>query len=197
MKPESEPQTISDHPIIRLLREMQLEAAVQRLKVQEGDLHTAAVEALILEHETLSSRMHGAGEVGEGRRMSRRAAALKGILLHGPDPAKMVAETELPEGYVGKILMVSLTGGGFEDAVCLRSGDAWHREILHNTRAEIADLGFPGAEVHPIGGACAGFDADGSIAIWGTSDEYGCCDKELAARMIGRAYPVKLIRILD
>ena len=79
--------------------------------------------------------------------------------------------------------------------LCLRSGDGWHREILQNARAEIADLGFPGAEVHPLGGAYAGFGPDGTIVIWGTSDEYGCCDKELAARMIGRAYPGKRIRI--
>jgi hypothetical protein len=49
--------------------------------------------------------------------MARRAAALNGLLVHGPHPAHMAAETELPEGYVGKILMVRLTGGGFEDNV--------------------------------------------------------------------------------
>ena len=104
-------------------------------------------------------------------------------------------DTELPEGYVGKILMVLLTGGGFDDAVCLRSGDGWHREILHNTRAEIADLGFPDAQAHPLGGAHAGFESDGSVLIWGTSDEFGCCDKDLAARLVARAYPERTVRI--
>jgi hypothetical protein len=127
--------------------------------------------------------------------MARRAAALNGLLVHGPDPAQMMAETELPEGYVGKILMVQLSGGGFDDTACLRSGDAWHREILHNAQAEIADLGFPNALVHPLGGAQAGFDSDGSVAIWGTSDEFGCCDKHLAAQLIARAYPERTVRV--
>jgi hypothetical protein len=61
--------------------------------------------------------------------------------------------------------------------------------------AEIADLGFPDALVHPLGGAHAGFESDGSIVIWGTSDEFGCCDKDLAARLIARAYPGRTARI--
>ena len=87
--------------------------------------------------------------------------------------------------------------GGFDGKVCLRSGDDLHREILHNTQAEMEDLGFVHTLVQPLGGAYAGFDSDGSIVIWGTSDEYGCCDKEEAARMIRRAYPGKLVRIED
>ena len=98
---------------------------------------------------------------------------------------------------MGKILLVALRGGGFDGAVCLRSGDGWHREILHNSRAKIADLGFPHTRVHPRGGARAGFDSDGSVVIWGTSNEFGCCDKDLAARLTARAYPKKTVRIED
>ena len=174
---------------------MRLEAAVRFLKRSGCKVDSAAVKAMIQGYETRASQMQAAGEAGEARRLARRAAALNGLLSHGPDPARMVAETELPEDYTGKILMVLLTGGGFDDTVCLRSGDDWHREILHNTRAEIADLGFPDAQVHPLGGAYAGFDSDGSVVIWGTSDEYGCCDKEEAARLIARAYPGRTIRI--
>ena len=161
---------------------MRLSAAIRLLKQSECVVDSAAVRAMILGYESQASRMQAAGETGEARRMARRAAALNGLLVHGPDPAQLVAETELPEGYAGKILLVLLTGGA-NDTVCLRSGDDWHREILHNTRAEIADLGFADAQVHPLGGAHAGFDSDGSIVIWGTSDEFGCCDKALAARL--------------
>jgi hypothetical protein len=107
----------------------------------------------------------------------------------------MVAEVELPQGYQGKILMVVLNGGGFADTVRLRSGDDWHREILRNTRAELKDLGFVHTRVDPLGGAYARFEPDGGIVIWGTSDEYGCCDKQEAARMIARVYPGTPIRI--
>jgi len=195
MKTSSEPQRVPEVDVTSLLREMRLEAAIRLLKRSGCKVDAAAVKAMILEYETRASQMQAAGEAGEARRMARRAAALNGLLVHGPDPAQMVAKTELPEGYVGKILMVLLTGSGFDDTACLRSGDDWHREILHNTQAEIADLGFPDAQVHPLGGAYAGFDSDDSVVIWGTSDEYGCCDKEQAARLIARAYPEKTVRI--
>jgi len=195
MKTDPESQRVPEVDVTRLLSEMRLEAAIRLLKLSGCGVDSAAVKAMILGYETRASQMQAAGAAGEARRMARRAAALNGLLVHGPDPAQIVAETELPEGYVGKILMVLLTGGGFDGAVCLRSGDGWHREILHNTRAEIADLGFPEAQVHPLGGAHAGFDSDGSVLIWGTSDEFGCCDKDLAARLIARAHPARAVRI--
>ena len=174
--------------ITRLLREMRLGLAIDLLRSGRGELDATAVRALILECETQASRSQAAGEIGEARRLTRRAAALNGLLSYGPDPARMVAEVELPAGYHGKILLVLLAGGGFERMICLRSGDAWHREILANTRAEIKDLGFEHTHVDPLGGAWARFEPDGSIVIWGTSDEYGCCDKEQAALMIARAH---------
>jgi hypothetical protein len=195
MQTDPESQRVLEVDATSLLREMRLAAAIRLLKQSECVVDSAAVRAMILGYESQASRMQAAGETGEARRMARRAAALNGLLVHGPDPAQLVAETELPEGYVGKILLVLLTGGGFDDTVCLRSGDDWHREILHNTRSEIADLGFPDAQVHPLGGAHAGFDSDGSIVIWGTSDEFGCCDKDLAARLIAQAYPGRTVRI--
>jgi len=195
MKTGSKSQRVPEVAVTSLLREMRLEAAIRLLKRSGCKVDSAAVKAMILGYETRANQMQTAGETGEARRMARRAAALKGLLVYGPDPTQMVTETELPEGYVGKILLVLLTGGGFADIVCLRSGDDWHREILHNTRAEIADLGFPDAQVHPLGGAYAGLDSDGSIVIWGTSDEFGCCDKDLAARLIARAYPGRTVRV--
>ena len=197
MKTDSESQRVPEDDVTSLLREMRLEEAIRLLKRSGYKVDSAAVKAMILGYETRANQMQTAGETGEARRMARRAAALNGLLVHGPDPTQMVAETELPEGYEGKILLVLLTGGSLDDIVCLRSGDDWHREILHNTRAEIADLGFPDARVHPLGGAYAGFDSDGSIVIRGTSDEYGCCDKDLAARLIARAYPGRMVTIED
>lgn len=197
MKTGSEWQRVPEVEFESLLREMRLEAAIRLLERTGCEIDSAAVKAMIQEYETRASQMQAAGEPGEARRMARRAAALNGLLVHGPDPAQMIAETELAEGYVGKILMVLLTGAGFSDTVCLRSGDGWHREILHNTRAEIADLGFSDAQVQPLGGAYAGFDSEGSVVIWGTSNEFGCCDKQLAARLIARAYPARTIRIED
>jgi hypothetical protein len=195
MKTGSEPQMKPGIDVTRLLREMRLEAAVRALKRTGGRVAPATVAPMVCDYENRSRELQAAGQTGAARRMTRRAAALKAIIEHGPDPARMVAETELPEDYQGKILLVALRGGGFDGTVCLRSGDGWHREILRNTQAEIADLGFPHTRVHPLGGAHAGFESDGSVVIWGISNEFGGCDKDLAARLIARAYPQRAVRI--
>jgi len=179
----------------RLLNGMKLEAVVHVLKRSGARLSAETLEPLIADYENRSRELRAAGDIGESRRLARRAAALNGLLAHGPLPARMVAEVELPDGYNGKILLVVLNGGGLDNTVCLRSGDDWHREILRNTQAELKDLGFIHARVEPLGGAFSRFEEDGAIVIWGTSDEYGCCDKEEAARMIARAYPGRPVRI--
>jgi len=174
---------------------MKLEAVVRVLKRSGARLSAETLAPLVASYENRSRELRAAGNIGESRRLARRAAALNGLLAHGPLPARMVAEVELPDGYNGKILLVVLNGGGLDNTVCLRSGDDWHREILRNTRAELKDLGFIHTRVDPLGGAFTRFDPDGGIVIWGTSDEYGCCDKQAAARMIARTHPDSLVRI--
>jgi len=180
-----------------LLRASQLEAAVRRLREGTGLIDPSAVEAQVRELDDRVRRALAAGEQAEARTAARRAHALRALLAHGPDPGRMVAEVDLPEGYQGKIVLVLFKDGGFEDTVVLRSGDGWHREILNNARSELNDLGFPSAEAYPLGGAYAGFDSDGRILIWGTSDEFGACDKEMAADMIRRACPGRTVSIED
>jgi hypothetical protein len=195
MKPRPEPIGKRKIDVTRLLFKMRLEAAVHFLRDGRGTFDPVQVTAMIGAHQSHAVRLHAAGRIGEARRLSRRAIALSGLLAHGADSSRWVAEVELPEGYRGKILLVVLNGGGFAGTVCLRSGDGWHREILRNTQAELKDLGFIHARVEPLGGAFSRFEEDGAIVIWGTSDEYGCCDKEEAARMIARAYPGRPVRI--
>jgi hypothetical protein len=154
-----------------LLNGMKLEAVVRALKRSGARLASETLAPLAADYENRSRELLAAGEIGESRRLARRAAALNGLLIYGPDPARMVAEVELPEGYDGKILLMMLNGGGLDNRVCLRSGDDWHREILRNTRAEMKDLGFLHTRVDPLGGAYTRFDPDGGIVIWGTSDE--------------------------
>ena len=57
-------------------------------------------------------------------------------------PQKLMSLVDLREGYHGKVLLVHIEGGRNKGLVCLRSGDDWHREILHNTREEIQGSGF-------------------------------------------------------
>ena len=181
----------------RMLAEMRFEDAIAELRARPGALDHTNAEGLIREWELQARQLQARGETGAARRMARGVRALRALLAHGPDPERMVAEVELPEGYQGKIVLVLFKGGGFDGRVCLRSGDGWHREILNNAMTELRDLGFPSAEAYPLGGAYAGFDDDGRIVIWGTSDEFGSCDKDLAAEMIRRAYPDQRVVIED
>jgi len=102
----------------------------------------------------------------------------------------------LPEGYTGKVLLVSVSGDDLVETVILRSGDLWHREILRNTEAEIRDRGFRNVRVYQQGGAHLRFESDGTIIIHGTSEQYGACDKEYAAKLLRGKFPGRRVGIL-
>ena len=104
------------------------------------------------------------------------------------DLGEMIPAVILPDGYRGKILLVLIIRGE-TSMVALRSGDLWHREILRNTRVEMMSIGLTDARVEEIGGAYLGFEADGSIRIWGGSDEFGACDLDYAADLVRAARP--------
>lgn len=114
---------------------------------------------------------------------------------HNNEIGKLIPAIILPEGYVGKILLVSISGQEIRDRVILRSGDLWHREILRNTEMEIRSLGFHDIRVHQLGGAHLRFDSDGTIIIHGTSEQYGACDKEYAARLVQGGFPDRRVVI--
>jgi hypothetical protein len=108
---------------------------------------------------------------------------------------KEIPKIILSEGYTGKILLVSVSGDDLEEMVILRSDDLWHREILRNTESEVRNLGFRNARVYELGGAHLRFESDGAIVIHGTSEQYGACDKEYAARLVRNEFPGRRVDI--
>ncbi len=112
------------------------------------------------------------------------------------EAGKTIPSVILPEGYNGKILLVSISGDGFDQMIILRSGDLWHREILRNTKAEIRNLGFRNARVHELGGAHLRFEPDGTIIVHGASQQYGACDKEHAAKLVKDVFPGRRVDVL-
>ena len=141
----------------------------------------------LLEKEAVGRQKKG--DIRWAVRLRRRAEALKVSQAHGQNPEKLICRVVLPEGYNGKFLLVSVSVGQAWEMTCLRSGDDWHHEILKATEEEICDQGFPRANVCPVGGAWVRFRQDGVIVIYGTSDDFGECDKDFAAKMIKRAFP--------
>ncbi len=112
-------------------------------------------------------------------------------------PHHLIAPVILPEGYSGKILLASVSADAIAKTVILRSGDLWHREILRNTETEIRNLGLPGAQVHELGGARVDFEPDGTIRVFGSSQQFGACDKEYAAELIRKAFPGRTVAVKD
>ena len=113
------------------------------------------------------------------------------------DPNPQIRPVILPEGYSGKILLVSVAGEMIDKTVILRSGDLWHREILRNTENEIRGLGVVNVQVHQIGGALLRFKPDGTVIIYGSSHEFGACDKEYAATLVRDAFPGRRVAVRD
>ena len=101
---------------------------------------------------------------------------------------------DLPDGYQGKILLISVRHGP-QELVILRSGDLWHREILRNTQAEIKSLGFTTASVQELGGAYLSFNDDGTILIEGGSEEFGSCDEDYVASLVQVKWPDRKVMI--
>jgi hypothetical protein len=131
------------------------------------------------------------GDIRAVNRLKRRIQSLKTFQAYGLVPQRPIACVDLPDVYHGKVLLVHIVGGMAHGFVCLRADDDWHREILQNTKEEIQDLGFENADVVPVGGAWVQFDPGGAIIVYGSSEEFGTCDKKVMADMIDRAFPGK------
>ena len=114
---------------------------------------------------------------------------------HSTGPDSRIDPVILPEGYNGKILLVSVSADRLKKTVLLRSGDLWHREILRNTETEIKRLGFENVRVHELGGALVRFEPAGAITVYGASREFGACDKEFAAEIIRKKFRGRTVRV--
>jgi phosphoglycerate dehydrogenase-like enzyme len=111
------------------------------------------------------------------------------------EPDCRICPVILPEGYNGKILLVSVGADGIENTVLLRSGDLWHREILRNTEVEIKNLGLENVRVQELGGAHVRFEPDETITIYGTSQQFGACDKAYAAKLVRDMFPGRQVEV--
>ena len=79
--------------------------------------------------------------------------------------------------------------------VCLRGGAEWHREILRDMEDEVRDKGFDKALVEPAGGALVRYKNRNEFVLYGFSDDYGECDKQLAGSLLQEYYPALKIWI--
>jgi hypothetical protein len=131
------------------------------------------------------------------RRLRRRSDRFSDFCNHGFDPKRLLPPVELPDGYTGKFLLVSIAGGVIPEMICLRSNDLYHRDILRNTQLELADLGLHGTHAMELGGGHVYSQSEDRITIRGSSDEFGACDKEFAAMLVRDLYPETTVVVDD
>jgi hypothetical protein len=179
--------------ILDYLKAGKLESAFNKMTAFHVELKSYDFDEVIAHLKEKVEHALSKELVRSAKRYNRIIDTLQSLQRSGPDPANIIAPVILPEGYNGKILLASVSGGIIENSVILRSGDLWHSEILRETQGEIRDLGLVNTDVHPLGGAWSRFENDDTILIWGSSDQYGACDKDFVAELIRKAYPGKKI----
>jgi hypothetical protein len=180
--------------VLDFLKAGKLESAFNKMTALHIELKSSDFDEVIAHLKEKAEQALSREQLRPAKRYSRIIDALQSLKRSGPDPANIIAPVILPQNYNGKILLASVSGGIIENSVILRSGDLWHSEILRETQGEIRDLGLVNTDVHPLGGAWARFENDGTIRIWGSSDQYGACDKGFAAELIRKVYPGKRIK---
>ena len=186
---------ITKSAILELFKAGELEVALMQIDESKVRLEKPDYDQIISFLKQELERNVSNQQIRFAKRLARIIHSVKSFRTHGLDPSKILEPVILPDGYHGKILLLSVSGGVLENNVILRSGDLWHSEILRETQEEIKDLGLISSDAYPLGGAWARFENDSSILIWGTSDQFGACDKEAAAKLIQTAYPDKKILI--
>ena len=186
---------IKKSAILELFKAGEFEVALMQIDESKVRLEKPDYDQIISFLERELERDVSNQQIRFAKRLARIMHSVKSFRTHGLDPSKILEPVILPDGYHGKILLLSVSGGVLENNVILRSGDPWHSEILRETQEEIKDLGLVNSDAYPLGGAWARFENDSSIVIWGTSDQFGACDKEAAAQLIKTVYPDKEILI--
>jgi len=183
--------------VLRLIHQGLLESAKALVDRHDIALDAPALTGLIEDCLQRVEAFQIDGDIRSGIRYQRRAAALAMLRDTGHLSGTVIPPVELPEGYCGKIMLLFMQGDCIAARTCLRSGDDWHREILRSFKDEVRDYGFETFQISPRGGAFAEFPPDGSIVLFGASEEFGRCPREDAIQLIQAAFPDKRVHWSD
>lgn len=178
-----------DSDRVRYFKAGEFEKAIHAGNDDERPLSESECRAIVNHFERELEQALRKADFPAVRRWRRRLEAFTAFCKSGFDSKSLIKPAELPAAYRGKILLITVFGGLLDGAVGLRSDDLYHRDILRNTELELQDLGLSSSRVYELGGAYWSSNPDGSIRIWGSSDEFGACDRELAAELARSLFP--------
>ncbi len=187
-------QTVIYKKLLARLTAFEFEEALRITKHHNMSPTVSDIDQII---DNLAKQRESSDITSFSHQFELRIKTLKRLRDYGCVPEKIIESIILPEGYNGKILLVMIKGSVLGRQVCLRSGDMWHREILRNTEIEINDLGFFESDVFELGGAHVRFEKNNDIVIFGTSDDFGSCDKVFASKLIRQIFKDRNVIILN
>lgn len=174
-----------------------LESAQALLRQYTITLDKPVLTKLILECQKQAEAEKKANNIRASIQYQRRMASLQMLREENHISGIVLPTAVLPEGYCGKIMLVFVKGDCITERTCLRSGDDWHREIVKSFEEEVHDYGFEKFLISPQGGAFAEFQIDGTIALSGSSEEFGRCPMAEAINLIQTAFPDRNIHWSD
>jgi len=174
--------------MLQLIHQGLLESAFALLAGNDNILKPHALDSPIQDCLQHANTLNKAGNIRASIRYQRQATTLTMLRHTGRLSGAVIPSAVLPEGYCGKIMLAWGEGDCIQGRTFLRSGDDWHREILRSFEAEVQDYGFENFQIAPKGGAFAHFQTDGTITLYGSSEEYGRCSREEALQLVQTAF---------
>jgi len=175
----------------------EFEEAVKLLNSSGARIEIPDLKGILVDYEKAAAEALLRDDFEEVRKLRHRTESLQAFCTGGFNPNTLIPKVLMTEAYCGKILLVSISGGVIDEMICLRSNDLHHRDILRNAELALRDIGLHGSRARELGGAYVSNEIDGHTCIRGGSDEFGACDKNLAAVLIMSMYPNKTIFIQD
>ena len=179
--------------VLQLIHRGLLESAQALLRQHNITLDKSVLTELILGCQKQAETEKMASNIRASIQYQRRTASLEMLREENHISGTVLPTVVLSEGYCGKIMLVFVKGDCISERTCLRSGDDWHREIVRSFEQEVHDYGFEKFQTSPQGGAFAEFQKDGTIALSGSSEEFGRCRREGAIQLIQTAFPDRSI----
>ena len=170
------------------MQQGRLESACALLVAHNIVLDTHALTRLIGGCLKRVKTSRNEGDIRTSIRYQHRATALAMVRDAGRLSGAVIPSVVMPDGYCGKVMLAFVKGDCIPGRTFLRSGDDWHREILRHFEEELRSYGFEKFQFSPQGGAFAEFQPDGSIALYGSSEEFGPCRQEDALMLVQTAF---------
>lgn len=173
---------------LQFLQDGQLQRACEWIHDQHIELPRRELRHLLKTRRLDMLRCQRSAEDYLARRAGQRLYALGSVIDNAFNMDEVMPAVDLLEGYSGKFMLLRIMVGAGKPRLIIRSGEAWHREIVANTNDELHNAGFDQVALEQLGGDWVQANKP-NLKLWGSSDDYGMCDKHQAGAIMQTAFP--------